>query len=86
MPDDIRGEEVKAYILLQPEESPASTTPEVLLAFARQKLAGFKVPRYLEYVDRFPLTPSERIEKSCLLAMKPDLRAGAYDALTQSWS
>jgi crotonobetaine/carnitine-CoA ligase len=86
VPDDLRGEEIKAFVQLQPGESPSSATPEALLAFARGRLAPFKVPRYVEYVDRFPLTASERIEKSRLLALKPDHRVGAYDALTQSWS
>ncbi|HJR62661.1 MAG TPA: AMP-binding protein, partial [Gemmatimonadaceae bacterium] len=86
VPDELRGEEVKAFVQLQPGETATSTPPDLLLEFARQKLASFKVPRYVEYVERFPLTPSERIEKSRLLASKPDQRVGAYDAVSRSWS
>jgi crotonobetaine/carnitine-CoA ligase len=86
VPDELRGEEVKVFVQLQPGESAASTPPDLLLEFARQKLAPFKVPRYVEYVERFPLTPSERVEKSRLLASKPDQRVGAYDAVSGSWS
>ncbi|HJU66532.1 MAG TPA: AMP-binding protein, partial [Gemmatimonadaceae bacterium] len=86
VPDELRGEEVKVFVQLQPGESDSSAPPELLLEFVRQKLAPFKVPRYVEYVKRFPLTPSERIEKARLLASKPDQRIGAYDAATRSWS
>lgn len=34
----------------------------------RRRLTAFKVPRYVEFVDRFPMTPSERIAKHLLPA------------------
>ncbi len=86
VPDDLRGEEVKAFIVLQPGHTRETTPPESILAFARTKLAAFKLPRYVEYVDRFPLTPSERVEKHKLLAEKPDQRIGAFDATTKTWN
>jgi acyl-CoA synthetase (AMP-forming)/AMP-acid ligase II len=85
VPDELRGEEVKAYLVLQPGETPETAPPEDVLDFARARLARFKVPRYLEYVDDLPRTPSERVEKHKLAAAKPDLRAGSYDGVDHVW-
>jgi len=82
VPDDLRGEEVKAFIQLQ---NGATLDPEELLAFAQKKLAAFKMPRFIEFVEKFPLTPSERIAKHELLKSKPDQRKGAYDAIIKQW-
>lgn len=85
VPDELRGEEVKAFIQLQPGYRPDRVNPQDLIDFSRQRLAAFKTPRYIEFVDDFPRTPSERIAKHKLLDMKPDQRAGTYDATTGVW-
>lgn len=48
-----RGETVKAYIV--PKEGANLTVPEVM-AFCRQKLASFKVPRLIEFREELPKT------------------------------
>jgi crotonobetaine/carnitine-CoA ligase len=83
--DDLRGEEVKAFIQLQPGETPESVTPQALIDFTRSKIAAFKVPRFMAYVESFPLTPSERIAKHQLLAQQQEQPARTYDAMTQTW-
>lgn len=85
VPDELRGEEVKAYIILKDGHTPQNTPPEMILEHARKRLAYFKVPRYIEYVDDLPRTPSERVEKHKLVKMKPDLRVGSYDAVDHVW-
>lgn len=85
VPDELRGEEVKAYIVLQDGETKETVPPEEIVAFARERLAYFKVPRYIEYVDDLPRTPSERIEKHKLIAAKKDLRLDSYDAVDKAW-
>jgi len=85
VPDELRGEEVKAYIVLKPGYTPGSTPPETILDYAREQLAYFKVPRFIEYVDDLPRTPSERVEKHKLVKMKPDLRVGSYDSVDHVW-
>jgi crotonobetaine/carnitine-CoA ligase len=64
--DDIRGEEVKAYVVLQPGYGPDDTPPADLAAFCDERLAYFKVPRYWTYRDDLPRTPSERVIKGAL--------------------
>ncbi|OLT39966.1 acyl-CoA synthetase [Saccharomonospora sp. CUA-673] len=78
VPDELRGEEVKAYVVLT-----AACAPEELAAFCERKLAGFKVPRFWSIVDDLPRTPSERIAKGRL--REGDQRAGAYDRKAGGW-
>jgi len=82
VPDDLRGEEVKAFVQLRPQ---AALEPQALLDFASTKLAAFKLPRFVEFVEAFEMTPSERIVKRALLEGRADQRQGAYDALEQTW-
>lgn len=85
VPDRLRGEEVKAYIVLKGGETPATVDPEDIIAFAKEKLSYFKAPRFLEFVDDLPKTPSERVEKHKLIKAKEDLRLGSYDAADKVW-
>jgi crotonobetaine/carnitine-CoA ligase len=85
VPDELRGEEVKAYVILTDGETKASVPPESILEFAASKLARFKLPRYIEYVSDLPKTPSEKIAKHILISEKSDLRSGSYDAEDKLW-
>jgi acyl-CoA synthetase (AMP-forming)/AMP-acid ligase II len=66
VPDLIRGEEVKAYIVLKPDATPSSASPEDIWNFCKPHLAAFKVPRFLEYRDELPKTPSSKVQKNIL--------------------
>jgi carnitine-CoA ligase len=80
VPDDLRGEEVKAYVGLVEGASAEAVTPVVLVEFCRARLAKHKVPRYIEYrSEPFPRTPSMRVKKSELIAQVVDPLAGAWD-------
>jgi crotonobetaine/carnitine-CoA ligase len=80
VPDDLRGEEIKAYVVLGEENSP----PEELAEFCARKLAYFKVPRYWAVVESLPMTPSERVAKG-ELRKAADPLAGTYDRAVKSW-
>src|SRR5687767_12886501 len=60
VPDPKYGEELCAWIKLKPGESLAE---EDVRAFCRQKLAHYKVPRYVRFVDTFPQTVTGKIQK-----------------------
>jgi crotonobetaine/carnitine-CoA ligase len=85
VPDETRGEEVKAYVVLEPGTDPDEAPPQALADFCTERLAYFKVPRYWEMRDALPLTPSERVAKGELKQEKPDLRTGAYDTVDEIW-
>ena len=63
VPDERWGETVKALVIAQPGTAP---TAEELVAFARERLAGYKLPRSIEFVDEFPRTPSGKVLKRVL--------------------
>jgi crotonobetaine/carnitine-CoA ligase len=60
VPDELRGEEVKAVVELRPGAAPDAAA---LHAYAASRLAPFKVPRFWAFAERLPRTPSERIAK-----------------------
>ncbi len=86
VPDDYYGEEVKAYVMLEPGLAMEDVPPGEILAHCSDHLATFKRPRYIEYRQAFPLTTeSHRVQKKVLLEEKPDLRSGSYDSRKQAW-
>ena len=81
VPDTDRGQEVKACLVLQPGLTPADLPAGQVFAHCAAQLARFKVPRFLEYREALPKTPSQKIAKHLLIAERADLRAGAIDRL-----
>ena len=53
VPDEYRGETVKVFIVPKPGESP---TAEEIIEFCREKLAKYKVPKYVEFRSELPKT------------------------------
>jgi acyl-CoA synthetase (AMP-forming)/AMP-acid ligase II len=82
VPDPDRKEEVKAYIVPVSGESPESIPPQDIVDYCLERIADFKVPRYIEYCkEDFPRTPTGKIQKLKLIAEKKDLTEGCYDRL-----
>jgi acyl-CoA synthetase (AMP-forming)/AMP-acid ligase II len=60
VPDDRWGESVKAVVAFRPDQS---ATAEELIAFARERLAGYKTPSSIDIVEALPRNPSGKILK-----------------------
>jgi fatty-acyl-CoA synthase len=60
VPDPKYGEEVCAWIKLRVGES---ATAEEIVAFCRGQIAHYKIPRYIRFVDEFPITATGKIQK-----------------------
>jgi long-chain acyl-CoA synthetase len=60
VPDERWGETVKALVIAR---NGATPEPEALIAFARERLAGYKLPRSIELVAELPRTPTGKILK-----------------------
>ena len=58
VPDEYRGETVKAFVSLRPGQS---VEPAELISFCRERLAAYKYPRLLEVVDELPKTVTGKI-------------------------
>ncbi|MHB8693900.1 MAG: long-chain-fatty-acid--CoA ligase [Solirubrobacteraceae bacterium] len=65
VPDERWGETVKALIVRRPG---SSVEAEALVAFARERLAGYKLPRSIEFVHELPRTPTGKVLKRALRA------------------
>jgi crotonobetaine/carnitine-CoA ligase len=78
VPDRIRGEEVKVYVVPRPG---GALTYEEILKFSEENLGAFKVPRYIEFRDSLPKTPSERVQKEKLKKERENLAEGCFDRL-----
>jgi len=60
VPDDRYGEEICAWVKLRPG---VAATEEEIRAFCRDQIAHYKVPRYIKFVDEFPMTVTGKIQK-----------------------
>ena len=70
IPDEKYGEIVGAFIIL---EEGAELTEEDVRDYAVTKIARFKVPKHVFFVDEFPLTASGKIQKFILREQAEEL-------------
>ena len=63
VPNEEWGEEVKVVVTLNPGHQPSEDLGKDILAFARANLAGYKVPRSIEFVDELPRSPAGKIQR-----------------------
>ena len=63
VPDEMRNEEVMVLLKLTEGTSSTDMPPDAVMAHA-ERLAAFKRPRYVAYVDEFPRTPTNKIAKT----------------------
>ena len=78
VPDRIRGEEVKIYVVANPG---STLSYEEIIRFCEENMGAFKVPRYIEFRSSLPKTPSERVQKEKLKKERQDLTRGCFDRL-----
>lgn len=65
--DDDLGEAVKAVIQAAPDVTTGPDLAAALIEFLRGRLAGYKVPRSIDFVDSLPRTPTGKLAKSRLI-------------------
>ena len=58
IPDEYRGETVKAYVVLKEGES---ATEEEIIQFCKENLGAYKVPKGIEFIDELPKTAIGKI-------------------------
>lgn len=74
-PNDVHGEEVVAFVSLHDDTDVAA---EDLIAWARERIGGYRYPREIHLVDSIPLTPVGKIDrKSLRLHLAGELSPGA---------
>ncbi|MEH6588599.1 MAG: AMP-binding protein, partial [Halioglobus sp.] len=60
VPDERLGEEVCAWVMLHSEQE---MTEQELKDFCKDQITHFKVPRYVRFVDEFPMTVTGKMQK-----------------------
>jgi len=53
VPDEYRGETVKAFVVLK-EDARGKVGEEDIIAFGREKMAAYKAPKIVEFIDEIP--------------------------------
>lgn len=69
-------DEIKLVVLREPG---STLTPEELVDFLAPRVPGFMLPRFVEFVDEFPRTPTGKIQKKAL--RETPLTPGTWDRL-----
>jgi long-chain acyl-CoA synthetase len=60
IPDEVMGEEIKAFIVLEPDEV---VDAEELIEYARSRMAAYKYPRYIEFRTELPKDAAGKVLK-----------------------
>ncbi len=80
-PDELRGEIVKAFIVLRQGIAPSDRLKEDITNFVRVRLAYYAYPREIEFVDALPKTRSGKIMRRVLKAKEGGHETGDLSML-----
>lgn len=58
IPDDVWGESVKAFVV---KREGAAVTEEALIQFCKEKLASYKKPKSVDFIDELPKNASGKV-------------------------
>ncbi len=75
-PDEMRGEVVKAYVILAPGYQPTPQLANELQEFVKAQTAPYKYPREIEFVENLPKTISGKIRRVELREMERQKKLG----------
>jgi acyl-CoA synthetase (AMP-forming)/AMP-acid ligase II len=72
-PDAYRGETVKAVVVLRPG---AKATADEIASWCRERMAAYKVPRLIAFVDTLPKSPTGKVAWRALQEREKFVPAG----------
>ena len=76
-PDRVRGNIVKAFVVLAPGHRPSDELVKDMQAHVRRVTAPYKYPREIEFIDELPKTISGKIRRTELRDREVQKKAGA---------
>lgn len=82
-PDPVRGEIIKAFVVLKNAIKPSETLKLELSDFVKKHLAGHAYPREIEFIDKLPKTRSGKIMRRVLKARELGLPVGDTSTLEE---
>jgi len=77
VPDEVRGQIAKAFVVLKPGQS---VTSEELIEHCRGKIATYKLPREVVFVNELPRTPTGKLLRRVLRQKEPQSAQSARPA------
>jgi acetyl-CoA synthetase len=80
-PDELRGEIIKAFVVLKPGIKPTEELKEILKQHVKKHLAGHAYPREIAFIDKLPKTRSGKIMRRVLKAKELGLPLGDTSTL-----
>ncbi len=63
VPDEVRGQIVKAYVVLRPGRTPGEAMAGELQQFVKDTVAPYKYPRAIEFIDALPRTQTGKLQR-----------------------
>lgn len=82
-PDEIRGEIIKAFVVLKTGVVPSEELKTELAEHVKKHLAGHAYPREIEFIDKLPKTRSGKIMRRILKAKEMSLPIGDTSTLEE---
>jgi acetyl-CoA synthetase len=75
-PDELRGELVKAFIVLKSNYQPSEALKDEIQLFVKNRLAKHNYPRELEFIEDLPKTPTGKIMRKILREKEKEQAGG----------
>jgi acetyl-CoA synthetase len=75
-PDEMRGNIVKAFIVLAPGHAPAPTLEEEIQLHVRKFLAPYEYPKEIEFIDALPMTTTGKVQRRVLRERERERKLG----------
>ena len=63
VPDELRGQAVKAFVVLKEGQQPSEALTENIQNAVRKRLAAYEYPRAIEYIDELPMTTTGKVRR-----------------------
>jgi acetyl-CoA synthetase len=80
-PDEVRGEIIKAFVVVKPGVEQSEELKEKIMAFVKKHLAGHAYPREIAFIEKLPKTRSGKIMRRLLKAKELGLPEGDTSTL-----
>jgi len=80
-PDEVRGEIIKAFVVLKPNVTGTEELKEKITQFVKKNLAGHAYPREIDFIEKLPKTRSGKIMRRLLKARELGLPEGDTSTL-----
>ena len=75
-PDEMRGNVVKAFIVLAPGHAPSAALEDDIQQHVRRFLAPYEYPKEIEFIDALPMTTTGKVQRRVLRERERERKAG----------